>query len=126
MKRKVTKLEQRLIDKGYSLSHKVYGGKHSQKTLFYYYVSQNKFVKLDYTRENVVSWGLLNYSTSELTTMTLQGVAILLDLVKQDLKDSDKGHTYKELSPSEYDESEELGDMNFEQFDMLCKEREND
>ena len=89
-------------------------------------MNQNKFVKLDYTRENVVSYGLLNYSTSELTIMALQGIAILLDMVKNDLKDSDKGHAYKELCPSEYDENEELGEMTFEQFDMLCKEREND
>ena len=40
MKREITKLEQKLIDKGYKLEFKSYVGKHSQKVEFYCYKGQ--------------------------------------------------------------------------------------
>ena len=85
MKRKITELEQRLIDKGYYLSHKQYSGRKSEKTLSYTYVNKNAFVKLDFKRENVVSYGLLNYSAMELTRMEWQGIDILLNMIKNDI-----------------------------------------
>lgn len=40
MKREITKLEQKLINKGYKLEFKSYVGKHSQKVEFYCYKGQ--------------------------------------------------------------------------------------
>lgn len=87
MKRKTTELEQRLINKGYRLSHKQYGGRHSEKTLSYYYVKENQFVRLDYKREMVLSLGLLNYQCRELTRMELEGLKIAIYNIEQDIKE---------------------------------------
>lgn len=38
MKRHITKLEQRLIDSGFTLKEKHYYGKHSEKTFYYVYI----------------------------------------------------------------------------------------
>lgn len=143
MKRKITDLEQRLIDKGYYLSHKHYGGRKSEKTISYMYVNKNAFVKLDNKREQVVDYGLLNYHAMELTTMELKGIELLLDMIKSDFKVDNKSvinvtqerscelpldepTTNLEIAQylCDYDESDELGEMTFEQFDELCKEKE--
>ena len=125
MKRKITNLEQRLIDKGYYLSHKHYGGRKSEKTLSYMYVNKNAFVKLDSKREQVVDYGLLNYHAMELTRMELQGIEILLDMIKNDfIIEGYYEPTTVGIAPSGFDENVELGDMTFEQFDELCKENE--
>jgi hypothetical protein len=135
MKRKITELEQRLIEKGYYLSHKTYGGRKSEKTLSYIYVNKNAFVKLDSKRESVLDYGILNYHAMELTRIELLGIEITLDMIRNDFEsepikvgDKVKIEPYITKSPyetpSDYDESEELGDMTFEQFDELCKEKE--
>ena len=146
MKRKITDLEQRLIDKGYYLSHKHYGGRKSEKTISYMYVNKNAFVKLDNKREQVIDYGLLNYHAMELTRMELKGIELLLNMVENDISereprkivicdisDEKKEELLKELNKphktifipnSEYDEKKELGEMTFEQFDELCKEKE--
>lgn len=141
MKRKTTDLEHKLIEKGYYLSHKTYGGKKSQKTLFYYYTNKTSFIKLDSKREKVVSYGLLNYHAMELTEMELQGIKIVLDMIKAEFVDSGSfvQHELKEekgaiiplpikecQTPSEFDEQEELGYMTPEQFDELCQEKEQE
>ena len=90
MKRKITQLEQRLLDNGYYLSHKSYSGRKSEKTLSYTYVCQNKFVRLDYKREKVITYGLLNYHAMELTEMELQGIKLLLNFIKNDLESGEK------------------------------------
>ncbi len=131
MKRKTTDLEHKLIEKGYYLSHKTYGGKKSQKTLFYYYTNKNSFIKLDSKREKVVSYGLLNYHAMELTEMELQGIKIVLDMIKAEFVDKSSENVVplpiKECqTPSEFDEQEELGYMTPEQFDELCQEKENE
>ena len=124
MKRKITELEQRLIEKGYYLSHKAYGGRKSEKTLSYIYVNKNAFVKLDYKRESVLDYGILNYHAMELTRMELLGINITLDMIANDIKQEPTKADYCVITPSDFDESEELGDMTFEQFDELCKEKE--
>ena len=43
MKRKVTELEQKLLDKGFRLSYKTYGGKHSQYVDEYHYLGEQNF-----------------------------------------------------------------------------------
>lgn len=137
MKRKTTDLERKLIEKGYYLSHKTYGGKKSQKTLFYYYTNKNSFIKLDSKREKVVTYGLLNYHAMELTEMELQGIKIVLDMIKAEFVNSSSEKQEKVLgipplpikecqAPSEFDEQEELGAMTPEQFDELCQEKEKE
>ena len=90
MKRKITDLEQRLIDNGYYLSHKSYSGRKSEKTLSYTYVCQNKFVRLDYKREKVITYGLLNYHAMELTEMELQGIKLVLSFIRNDTESGEK------------------------------------
>ena len=130
MKRKITDLEQRLIDKGYYLSHKHYGGRKSEKTISYMYVNKNAFVKLDNKREQVIDYGLLNYHAMELTRMELTGIELLLNMVENDFIVDNKSvinvtqNKGVVLPLSEFNESDELGDMTFEQFDELCKEKE--
>lgn len=87
MKRKITELEQRLIDNGYRLSHKQYGGRKSEKTLSYYYVKQDQFVRLDYKREQVLSLGLLNYHCQELTKMECEGIKLRLYYIEQNIEE---------------------------------------
>jgi hypothetical protein len=86
MKRKTTQLEKRLLDNGYYLSHKSYSGRKSEKTLSYTYVKENKFIRLDYKREKVITYGLTNYHAMELTEMELQGIKLLLNFIKSDLE----------------------------------------
>lgn len=50
MKRKVTELEQKLIDSGYTLCFKSYIGKHSQFTEYYEYSKFEQFDPLFYVR----------------------------------------------------------------------------
>jgi len=133
MKRKITELEQRLIDNGYYLSHKQYGGRKSEKTISYTYVQQNKFVRLDYKRENVLAFGLLNYHAMELTEMEWRGIKILLDMIKNDFDPQTNWVKVKltkdnpKIIPlSEFDEQHELPPMSQEQFSDMCKEIEND
>ena len=87
MNRKITELEQRLINNGYRLSHKQYGGRHSEKTLSYYYVKNDQFVRLDYKREQVLSLGLTNYQCRELTRMELEGLKLRFYNIEQDIKE---------------------------------------
>ena len=86
MKRKTTDLEQRLINNGYRLSHKQYGGRHCEKTLSYYYVKGDHFVRLDYKRETVLSLGLIDYHCKELTRLEIEGLRIVLYNIEQDTK----------------------------------------
>jgi len=57
MKRKTTNLEQRLIENGFSLSHKTYKGKDKKRTEFYVYKGtlDNYTIRvyLDYKREKL-------------------------------------------------------------------------
>ena len=70
MKRKVTELEQKLINDGWCLTTKRYTGKHSQKILCYEYHktsdlrNDNKtydlFIQLDQKRSQIVKYGVTN------------------------------------------------------------------
>lgn len=136
MKRKTTDLEQKLIEKGYYLSHKTYGGKKSQKTLYYYYTNKNSFVKLDSKREKVVTYGLLNYHTMQLGEMELQGIKMALDKLKYDIESCAtlnkplKTWCFEPnncgIPPSEMNEQDELGAMTPEELDQLCQEHEQE
>lgn len=132
MKRKITKLEQKLISKGYYLSHKQYYGRKSEKTLCYVYVNKSAFVKLDFKRENVLTYGLLNYHALELTRIEMQGIDLLLNMISNDFSIKDnvepiiKQEKTTVIPISELDEQEEYGAMTFEQFDELCLEKEKE
>ena len=56
MKRKVTDLEQKLIQNDFRLLGKEYGGKHSQKTVSYIYQRGDEYIKLDHTRTRVIGF----------------------------------------------------------------------
>ena len=71
MKRKITELEQKLLDKGFRLLKKNYAGKYSQKTDSYEYrnvyvglceVNFLGFVLLDYKREKILEYGIIPVS----------------------------------------------------------------
>jgi hypothetical protein len=59
MKRHITKLEQRLIDNGFSLKEKYYYGKHSEKT-FYYVYSGIVSINIDNEEAGVLTFIELN------------------------------------------------------------------
>ena len=132
MRRKITDLEQRLIDKGYYLSHKQYSGRKSEKTHSYTYVNKNAFVKLDFKRENVISYGLLNYSAMELTRMEWQGIGLMLNIIEKDIDViEEKTHIVKEnfkvIQLADPDEQlyESTPKGTFEEIDELNAEKEN-
>ena len=70
MKRKITELEQKLLDNGWYLANKRYTGKRSEKTLCYEYQktsdlrNDNKvydlFINLDLKRSQIVKYGGAN------------------------------------------------------------------
>ena len=70
MKRKITELEQKLLDNGWYLANKRYTGKRSEKTLCYEYQktsdlrNDNKvydlFINLDLKRSQIVKYGVAN------------------------------------------------------------------
>ena len=59
MKRHITKLEQKLIDNGFSLKEKYYYGKHSEKT-FYYVYSGIVSINIDNEEAGVLTFIELN------------------------------------------------------------------
>lgn len=127
MKRKITDLEQRLINKGYRLAHKEYGGRKSEKTLSYYYIKDDQFVRLNYKRDEVVSLGLLNYCRNHLTKYDIDGLRIRIYNIEQDIKEQEPKETKPQIFvPCDDDEQvvEYIGSMTPEQFDELCQEME--
>lgn len=84
MKRKTTDLEQRLINNGYRLTTKEYGGRKSEKTLCYIYEKGEQYVRLNYKRNMVLSLGISNYSCKRLTKVELESLRIKLYNIEQD------------------------------------------
>lgn len=84
MQRKVTELEQRLINNGYRLTTKEYGGRKSEKTLCYVYEKGEQYVRLDYKRDMVLSLGISNYSCKRVTKVELEHLRIMLYNIEQD------------------------------------------
>ena len=64
MKRKITELEQKLLDNNYRLVGKNYSGKHSEKVDGYVYVNGNNAIKLDSTRTKPIDFALVNVNVS--------------------------------------------------------------
>ena len=145
MKRKITELEQKLLDNGWYLANKRYTGKRSEKTLCYEYQktsdlrNDNKvydlFINLDLKRSQIVKYGVANLFIERMTEEELTIVRfIFLELRKfvESLSDNhDHAKDVLEYSQvnvpnSELDEKQELPPMTPEQFDELCQEMEKD
>ena len=112
MERKITDLEQRLINNGYRLTKKIYGGKNSKKTLYYYYEKGNQFVKLDYKREMVLGVGISNYSCKELTRMEIEGIKITIRNIEDDIKYDSQEMVKNEPTTGTFEEMDELSKEN--------------
>ena len=92
MKRKITNLEQKLINDGWCLAIKRYTGKHSEKTLCYEYHktsdlrNENKtyeqVIKLDQKRSHIVDFGINNVQIGFLDDSELTFVRSLYLILK--------------------------------------------
>ncbi len=88
MKRKITDLEQKLIDSGWKLIGKVYSGKHSEKTDHYEYfkmetlstqnINYGQIIKLNAKRTEIVDFGLLKVSCDLLNEQLLVTLRVML------------------------------------------------
>ena len=129
MKRKVTDLEQRLINNGYRLLVKYYGGKKSEKTIAYLYVKGDAFIRLDQTREKVLSCGLRNVNVDYLTKLGLDELRLRLYNVEQDYKHDNEERAKEpctELPCSEEEVVEHIKSMTPEQMDEFDLEKERE
>lgn len=135
MKRKITELEQKLLENGWHLTIKRYTGKHSEKILSYEYHktsdlrNDNKvydlFINLDLKRSQIVKYGVANLFIERMTEEELTIVRfIFLELRKFVERLTKVEETKVNVPNSELDERQELGAMTPEQFDELCKENE--
>lgn len=148
MKRKITELEQKLINDGWYLNLKRYSGKHSEKIECYEYEKTSDlrndgkiydyFIDLDQKRLQIVKYGIKNLYVEKMSEEELTFVRFLfLELrhfvervleqynwAKCEIKE-EKGVIIPIVVPnSEYDERQELEPMTFEQMDELCQEQE--
>lgn len=142
MKRKVTDLEQKLINDGWYLANKRYTGKRSEKTLCYEYHktsdlrNDNKtydlFIQLDQKRSQIVKYGVANLFMERMGSEELMIVRFLFLELRHYVERLTKPPIVltKENSCvipiSELDEREELPPMTPEQFDEMCQEMENE
>ena len=149
MKRKITELEQKLLDNGWCLAIKRYTGKHSEKTHCYEYhktsditnngKSYEQVIQLDQKRSQIVNYGIANIQIDYLDDDELMLIRFLFFELKkyvQSLGVVVKGWICTKLTEergaiipinvpnSELDEKQELPPMTPEQFDELCQETE--
>ena len=137
MKRKITELEQKLLENGWYLANKRYTGKHSEKTLCYEYQktsdlrNDNKvydlFINLDLKRSQIVKYGVANLFIERMTEEELTIVRFIFLELRKFVESLTKVEEPKVNVPnSELDEKQELPPMTPEQFDELCQEMEKD
>ena len=135
MKRKITELEQKLLENGWYLANKRYTGKRSEKTLCYEYQktsdlrNDNKvydlFINLDLKRSQIVKYGVANLFIERMTEEELTIVRFIFLELRKFVESLTKVEEPKVNVPnSELDEKQELPPMTPEQFDELCKENE--
>ena len=142
MKRKITSLEQKLINDGWLLTIKHYTGKHSEKILHYEYHktsdlrNDNKtydlFINLDQKRAQVVKYGIANLFIEKMGNDELMVVRFLFlelrhyveRLTVREQRTVDPLLNKPSDANWEYNESKEIEPMTPEQFDELCKENE--
>ena len=136
MKRKITELEQKLLENGWYLANKRYTGKRSEKTLCYEYQktsdlrNDNKvydlFINLDLKRSQIVKYGVANLFIERMTEEELTIVRFIFLELRKFVESLTKVEEPKVNVPnSELDEKQELPPMTPEQFDELCQEMEN-
>ena len=135
MKRKITELEQKLLENGWYLANKRYTGKRSEKTLCYEYQktsdlrNDNKvydlFINLDLKRSQIVKYGVANLFIERMTEEELTIVRFIFLELRKFVESLTKIEEPKVNVPnSELDEKQELPPMTPEQFDELCQEME--
>lgn len=139
MKRKITDLEQKLINDGWCLTIKRYTGKHSEKTCSYEYhkiadlrhdgEKFNQIIKLDQKRAQIVNYGIANVCIDYLNDdelMFVRSLFLSLRLYVERIESLDRSNEpLKPIVPnSELDERQGLQPMTPEQFDELCEEME--
>ena len=143
MKRKITELEQKLLENGWYLANKRYTGKRSEKTLCYEYQktsdlrNDNKvydlFINLDLKRSQIVKYGVANLFMERMGSEELMIVRFLFLELRHYVERLTEKREPRPIDPLlnkpsdrnwEYNESEELAPMTPEQFDELCKEHE--
>lgn len=136
MKRKITDLEQKLLDNGWQLTNKNYTGKHSEKIECYEYHKTSDLrnngktfdlvIKLDQKRSQIVDYGVKNVYLHYLNDQELCLVRFLFleirHFVERITKEKEK--LVVNVPNSELDERQELEPMTFEQMDELCQEQE--
>lgn len=144
MKRKITDLEQKLINDGWCLTIKRYTGKHSEKTHCYEYhkisdirnngKSYEQIIELDQKRSQIVNYGIANIQINYLDREELDLIRFLflelrhyVERIKNVGVDGEPLNVFaRQVVPnSELDEKQELPPMTPEQFDELCQEMEN-
>ena len=147
MKRKVTDLEQKLINNGWCLTIKRYTGKHSEKTHCYEYHKTNditnngksyeQVIQLDQKRSQIVNYGIANIQIDYLDREELDLIRFLflelrhfVERTEKEIWNSTPIDPPRYIGPnvpnSELDEKQELPPMTPEQFDEMCQEMENE
>ena len=140
MKRKVTELEQKLINDGWCLTIKRYTGKHSEKILCYEYHKLGDFrcdkkvfdlfITLDQKRSQITDYGILNLHMERLTEDDLLVIRFVIVELRHYIKrvtephivvTEEKGCTIPLEEPYDFEKREP---MTPEQFDELCQEKE--
>ena len=138
MKRKITELENKLIEDGWCLTIKRYTGKHSEKTHCYEYhkisdirnngKSYEQIIELDQKRSQIVNYGIANIQINYLDREELDLIRFLFLELRHYVERLTKVEEPKVASAnvpnSEFDEKQELPPMTPEQFDELCQEME--
>ena len=139
MKRKITELENKLIEDGWCLTIKRYTGKHSEKTHRYEYhktsdIRNNgkcyeQVIELDQKRSQIVNYGIANIQINYLDREELDLIRFLfLELrhyVERIIKVEEPKTASVNVPNSELDERQDLPPMTPEQFDELCQEMES-
>ena len=136
MKRRVTEIESKILNDGWCLTIKRYTGKYSQKILCYEYHktsdlrNDNKtydlFIHLNQKRSQIVKYGIKNLFIEEMTSEELTIVRFLFLELRhyvERLTEKEKPLVVN-VPNSDYDERVEIAPMTPEQFDELCKEKE--
>lgn len=122
MKRKVTDLEQKLINNGWCLTIKRYTGKHSEKTHCYEYhktsditnngKSYEQVIQLDQKRSQIVNYGIANIQIDYLDNDELMHIRFLfLELRHFVERITEVEEPSVNVPNSELDEKQELPPM---------------
>ena len=124
MKRKITELEQKLLENSYVLVAKQYSGKHSEKTYCYFYQNGNNAIKIDYTRTKVLDFfiGLVNGIIDKTALLVLN---TKFETLKEFVASLSPQNTEKCLkSPILEEDSETLSNANSKTFEQLDEENQ--